>query len=90
MIDALNTALIERAMFAYNPKLYQKGAFEELTSTGFEGSWLEWFLKETESVHGKSSLSLSLSLSPACKGFPQETNETLLFTRAAKMRRYER
>jgi chorismate mutase len=46
-------------MFAYNPKLYRRGAFAELTSTGFEGSWLEWFLKETESVHG------DLSLSPA-------------------------
>jgi chorismate mutase len=44
--------LIERAQFAHNPKIYQKGVFKELRDSGFEGSWLDWFLKETESFHG--------------------------------------
>lgn len=46
--------LIERAQFAHNPKIYRKGEFEELQKIGFKGSWLEWFLKETESFHGAS------------------------------------
>jgi hypothetical protein len=50
--DTIIFSLIERAQFAHNPKIYQKGAFEELTKLGVEGSWLEWFLKETETFHG--------------------------------------
>lgn len=50
--DTIIFSLIERAQFAHNPKIYQKGAFEELTKIGVEGSWLEWFLKETETFHG--------------------------------------
>ncbi|EPT05288.1 hypothetical protein FOMPIDRAFT_1045344 [Fomitopsis schrenkii] len=46
--------LIERAQFAHNPKIYRKGEFEELQKIGFKGSWLEWFLKETESFHAKA------------------------------------
>ena len=46
----VKTALIERAKFALNAKIYQAGAFE--SHTGFTGSWLEWFLFETESFHG--------------------------------------
>lgn len=45
-------SLIERAQFAQNPRIYQRGAFTELTALGFPGSWLEWFLKETETFHG--------------------------------------
>ena len=44
-------ALIERAQFALNAKIYEKGAF--MQDTGFEGSWLEWFLFEIESFHGE-------------------------------------
>jgi chorismate mutase len=33
--------------------MYEKGAFKELRDVGFEGTWLEWFLKETESFHGE-------------------------------------
>ena len=51
--DTIIFGLIERAQFAYNPKMYQRGAFTELAELGFEGSWLEWFLKETESFHGQ-------------------------------------
>lgn len=52
--DTIIFDLIERAQFAHNPKIYRKGEFEELQKTGFKGSWLEWFLKETESFHGAS------------------------------------
>ena len=50
--DTIIFSLIERAQFAHNPKIYRKGEFEELQKIGFKGSWLEWFLKETESFHG--------------------------------------
>lgn len=46
-------ALIERSQFAWNSKIYEKGAFKELRELGFEGSWLEWFLLETETFHGE-------------------------------------
>lgn len=45
-------ALIERAQFAYNQKIYQPGAFESVA--GWKGTWLEWFLYETECFHGRS------------------------------------
>ena len=50
--DTIIFSLIERAQFAHNPRIYQKGVFEELSKLGFHGSWLEWFLKETEYFHG--------------------------------------
>ncbi|PCH40060.1 chorismate mutase [Wolfiporia cocos MD-104 SS10] len=52
--DTIIFSLIERAQFAHNPKIYRRGEFEELQSTGFKGSWLDWFLKETESFHAKA------------------------------------
>lgn len=52
--DTIIFGLIERAQFAHNPRIYQKGAFKELLDIGFSGSWLEWFLKETETFHGMS------------------------------------
>ncbi|KAF4617285.1 hypothetical protein D9613_006115 [Agrocybe pediades] len=52
--DTIIFSLIERAQFAHNPKMYQRGAFKELKDSGFEGSWLEWFLKETETFHAKA------------------------------------
>ncbi|KAI0076355.1 chorismate mutase [Panus rudis PR-1116 ss-1] len=52
--DTIIFSLIERAQFAHNPKLYQRGAFPELKELGFEGSMLDWFLKETESFHAKA------------------------------------
>ena len=58
--DTIIFSLIERAQFAHNPRMYQKGAFKELTDLGFHGSWLEWFLKEIESFHGISVLSYSV------------------------------
>ncbi|KAJ7600631.1 chorismate mutase [Mycena floridula] len=47
-------SLIERAQFAHNPRIYQKGVFSELTKLGFAGSWLEWFLKEIETFHARA------------------------------------
>ena len=53
--DTIIFGLIERAQFAHNPKIYQKGAFGELKKLDFKGSWLEWFLAETEAFHGMLS-----------------------------------
>lgn len=50
--DTIIFGLIERAQYAHNPQIYQRGAFKELADLGFKGSWLEWFLKETETFHG--------------------------------------
>ncbi|KAJ3553494.1 hypothetical protein NM688_g3583 [Phlebia brevispora] len=52
--DTIIFALIERAQFAHCPRAYQRGALKELTDIGFQGSWLEWFLKETESFQAKA------------------------------------
>lgn len=52
--DTIIFDLIERAQFAHNPRMYSCGAFPELKELGFDGSWLEWFLKETETFHGPS------------------------------------
>jgi chorismate mutase len=50
--DTIIFSLIERGQFAHNPRIYERGAFKELADQGFSGSWLEWFLKETETFHG--------------------------------------
>ncbi|KAK4688571.1 chorismate mutase, partial [Tremellales sp. Uapishka_1] len=55
--DTIIFSLIERAQFGYNEKIYEKGAFKEVL--GFEGSWLEWFLFETECFHGGSIVRLA-------------------------------
>lgn len=52
--DTIIFGLIERAQFAHNPRIYLRGAFKELATLGFEGSWLEWFLKEIETFHAKA------------------------------------
>ncbi|EIW59458.1 chorismate mutase [Trametes versicolor FP-101664 SS1] len=52
--DTIIFSLIERAQFAHNPKAYRRGEFQELKDIGFNGSWLDWFLKETESFHSKA------------------------------------
>jgi chorismate mutase len=50
--DTILFQLIERAQFAYNPRMYIPGSFPELVSQGYDGTWLEWYLKEIESFHG--------------------------------------
>lgn len=52
--DTIIFSLIERAQFAHNPRIYQRGVFQEIKDLGFQGSWLEWFLKETETFHAKA------------------------------------
>ncbi|BGP17910.1 hypothetical protein JCM10213_003917 [Rhodosporidiobolus nylandii] len=52
--DTIIFLLIERAQFAHNPRMYTKDGFADvLHRDGFEGSWLEWLLKETETSHAK-------------------------------------
>jgi chorismate mutase len=48
----LCVALIERAQFALNQNIYEKGAIEFKGETG-EKSFLEYCLSETEKIHGK-------------------------------------
>lgn len=55
---ARRTALIERAQFAFNRSIYTPGALEFKGATG-ERSFLEYFLWETEKVHGKLKKTLS-------------------------------
>jgi len=52
--DTIVFQLIERAQFARNDPMYKAGAFKELKEKeNWDGSWVEWFLKETESAHGQ-------------------------------------
>ncbi|GAA6038116.1 hypothetical protein JCM8097_007554 [Rhodosporidiobolus ruineniae] len=52
--DTIIFLLIERAQFAHNPRMYTKDGFADvLHRDGFEGSWIEWLLKETETSHAK-------------------------------------
>jgi chorismate mutase len=43
-------AFIERAQFCTNQKIYEPGALA--FDTGFNGTFLEYFLHEVETVHG--------------------------------------
>ena len=52
--DSIIFSLIERAQFAHNPRIYQRDAFADvLHKDGFVGSWVEWFLLQTETMHAK-------------------------------------
>ncbi|CAE6507841.1 unnamed protein product [Rhizoctonia solani] len=52
--DTIIFSLIERAQFALNPRIYERNCFDELKEMNWKGSWLEWFLKETETFHAKA------------------------------------
>lgn len=52
--DTIIFDLIERAQFAHNPRIYIRGSFQELRDMDFDGSWLEWFLKEIETFHARA------------------------------------
>ncbi|KAG1765619.1 chorismate mutase [Suillus placidus] len=52
--DTIIFDLIERAQFAHNPRIYIRGSFQELRDVEFDGSWLEWFLKEIETFHARA------------------------------------
>jgi len=68
--DTIIFSLIERAQFAHNPKIYERGVFKELEAFQFNGSWLEWFLKETESFHAKARRYTSPDEYPFTAGLP--------------------
>ncbi|KAG8742505.1 chorismate mutase aro7 [Ceratobasidium sp. 414] len=51
--DTIIFSLIERAQFALNPRIYERDCFDELKAMNWKDSWLEWFLKETETFHGE-------------------------------------
>lgn len=68
--DTIIFSLIERAQFAHNPKIYERGVFGELKALQFNGSWLEWFLKETEIFHAKARRYTSPDEYPFTYGLP--------------------
>ncbi|KAF8478019.1 chorismate mutase [Russula ochroleuca] len=68
--DTIIFSLIERAQFAHNPKIYERGVFNELKALQFNGSWLEWFLKETEAFHAKARRYTSPDEYPFTSGLP--------------------
>ncbi|KAJ7044173.1 chorismate mutase [Mycena alexandri] len=77
--DTIIFSLIERAQFAQNPRIYQRGAFPELTAVGFQGSWLEWFLKETETFHAKARRYTSPDEYPFTSDLPDPILPSLKF-----------
>ncbi|KIM22251.1 hypothetical protein M408DRAFT_28885 [Serendipita vermifera MAFF 305830] len=46
--------LRQKSQFAHNPRCYVKGGISALKDQGFDGSWLQWFLKETETFQAKA------------------------------------
>ncbi|KAJ6585031.1 chorismate mutase [Mycena capillaripes] len=77
--DTIIFSLIERAQFAQNPRIYQRGAFPELTALGFPGSWLEWFLKEIETFHAKARRYTSPDEYPFTSDLPEPVLPPLKF-----------
>ncbi|KAI9019806.1 chorismate mutase [Hyaloraphidium curvatum] len=51
--DTIIFALIERAQFAHNAKIYEPKDFD-LEGQDFDGSFMEWMLRETEVIHAKA------------------------------------
>jgi chorismate mutase len=77
--DTIIFNLIERAQFAHNPSIYQRTAFKELRELGFGGSWLEWFLKETETFHAKARRYTSPDEYPFTSNLPDPVLPPLKF-----------
>ncbi|KAG6830714.1 hypothetical protein H0H87_007301 [Tephrocybe sp. NHM501043] len=77
--DTIIFSLIERAQFAHNPRIYQRGVFQELKDLGFNGSWLEWFLKETETFHAKARRYTSPDEYPFTSDLPKPVLPPLSF-----------
>ncbi|KAH7906013.1 chorismate mutase [Hygrophoropsis aurantiaca] len=78
--DTIIFDLIERAQFAHNPKIYIRGAMPQLKEDmGFEGSWLEWFLKEIETFHAKARRYTSPDEYPFTSNLPSPVLEPLAF-----------
>ncbi|KAG8814336.1 chorismate mutase aro7 [Serendipita sp. 399] len=69
--DTILFSLIERSQFAHNPRCYAKDGIPALKEHGFDGSWLEWFLKETETFQGsRTQASLSPDETPFTADLP--------------------
>ncbi|KAK0187846.1 chorismate mutase [Armillaria mellea] len=77
--DTIIFSLIERAQFVHNARMYQRGAFKELQDIGFNGSWLEWFLKETETFHAKARRYTSPDEYPFTSDLPEPIIPPLSF-----------
>jgi len=77
--DTIIFDLIERAQFATNPRIYIRGAFPELRDLGFDGSWLEWFLKEIETFHAKARRYTSPDEYPFTSDLPAPVLKPLVF-----------
>ncbi|KAK0221630.1 chorismate mutase [Armillaria fumosa] len=77
--DTIIFSLIERAQFVHNARMYQRGAFKELQDIGFSGSWLEWFLKETETFHAKARRYTSPDEYPFTSDLPEPIIPPLSF-----------
>ncbi|KAJ8516901.1 hypothetical protein ONZ45_g5838 [Pleurotus djamor] len=76
--DTIIFSLIERAQFAHNPKIYERGAFTELHDFGHI-SWLEWFLRETEIFHAKARRYTSPDEYPFTTNLPEPVLPPLQF-----------
>jgi len=77
--DTIIFSLIERAQFTHNPRIYRKGTFKELTDIGFDGTWLEWFLKEIETFHAKARRYTSPDEYPFTNDLPEPVLPPLTF-----------
>ncbi|KAL0563748.1 chorismate mutase aro7 [Marasmius crinis-equi] len=77
--DTIIFGLIERAQYAHNPRIYQPGAFKEIQDLGFSGSWLDWFLKETETFHAKARRYTSPDETPFTQDLPEPVLPVLKF-----------
>lgn len=55
--DTIIYALLQRAQFSFNAPTYDVNSF---SIPGFQGSLVEFMLKETETLHAKVSLTLSI------------------------------
>ncbi|TFK64636.1 chorismate mutase [Pluteus cervinus] len=77
--DTIIFSLIERAQFAHNPRIYQRSAFKQLADLGFHGTWLEWFLKETETFHAKARRYTSPDEYPFTSDLPEPVLPPLAF-----------
>ncbi|KAG1746011.1 chorismate mutase [Suillus paluster] len=77
--DTIIFDLIERAQFAHNPRIYIRGSFQELRDMGFDGSWLEWFLKEIETFHARARRYTSPDEYPFTSNLPAPVLPPLAF-----------
>lgn len=79
--DTIIFGLIERAQFSHNAKMYMPGTVPELKQRGIEGSWLEWFLEETEKFHAKARRYTSPDEYPFTSNLPEPIIPSLDFPR---------